>query len=169
MTRNEAPEVFSFNFCLISFQSKLRNTIFRNFRDPIAGRWAVTQVIDGELAQYLMKFYIVIFKWKRRLFVSFLQEELPSSQAMHYPPNLKVNLFLVLLHPAHHFLPIDFHPPCFWYSFLPIILLFFKDWLLPTLLHWLLLHAHTSHSKQKLSTSSSLSMKIQPFILHFAW
>ena len=97
MTRNEPPEVFSFNFCLISFQSKLRNTIFRNFRDPIAGRWAVTQVIDGEIAQYFMKIFIVIFKWKRRLFVSFLQEELPSSQAMHYPPNLKVNLFLVLL------------------------------------------------------------------------
>jgi len=40
-----------------------RNTIFRNFGDPIAGRWAVTQ------------------------------EELPSSQAIHYPPNLKIDFY----------------------------------------------------------------------------
>ena len=105
-----------------------------------------------------------------------LQEELPSSQAIHYPPNLKVALFHHSLWTyksyshsysitSNWFLVEIFFPPPFLLTLfyrltssrmiyiaptlqVDFYLSYFTDWLLPSLLHWLLLHAHTSNCKE---------------------
>ena len=107
-------------FCMSWYNVLFRNTIFRNFRDQIAGRWAVTQVAHCHSFQKWLNNPTNSYSgnegrgfeddwWIERLW--WLQEELPSSQAIHYPPNLKVNLSVP-----------DVNPPP------PLIHTLFADW-----------------------------------------